>query len=48
VNIFITDKKKIKEAEMNKRVDDLKIQVRKFFVSLVDNFDDKKLPLEEL
>jgi hypothetical protein len=33
---------------MNKRIDDLKIQVRKFFVSLVDNFDDKKLPLEEL
>ena len=45
-DIFVTDKKKVLEEEMNKRISNLKLQVKKFMVTLVENFDGKKIPME--
>lgn len=44
--MFVTDKKKVLEEDMNKRVLNVKTQVRKLFKTLVDNFDSSKIPVE--
>lgn len=48
LDMNITDKKKIMEDEMAKRVVNVKNQVRKLFKTLVDNFNGKDIPVAQI
>jgi hypothetical protein len=44
----VTDKKKVLEEEMKKRILNVKGQVKKLFMTLIDNFDGSKIPQEHI